>query len=315
MRNNDLQAIGLGLATIDILICLKDMPVWEESRSISDFTIDGGGPVGTAIVAASKLGATGGYIGIAGNDHLGGLKIRTLKDAGVDISHTIIRASPEKQVNFVYVNEMTGNRQFSGMINCLQNSLNREELDCQYITSAEYLLLDGFYLEASIQAAKWMSAVDKTTILDIAKTTSGQFWPPGVERLLKYTDYLICGSGVTNSLTGKTNIWDSGKEALKLGPAVIVQTEGPQGSYTFTQDESFHIPAFDLDVVDTTGAGDVFHGAYIVGLLHGWDLRKVAVFSTAVSAISCTRLGGQVGIPSYNDTLAFLQQRNYNEIK
>ena len=89
-----------------------------------------------------------------------------------------------------------------------------------------------------------------------------------------------------------------------------MQTEGEGGSYTLTAEERFHTPAFDVEVIDTTGAGDVFHGAYIVGLLHGWDLRRVALFSTAVAAIKCTKLGGRAGIPCYDEVLAFLRERN-----
>jgi len=84
---------------------------------------------------------------------------------------------------------------------------------------------------------------------------------------------------------------------------------GDRGSYTVTGDDRFHTPAFPVDAVDTTGAGDVFHGAYIVGLLHGWNPKQVALFSTAVSAIKCTQLGGQEGIPSFDATLEFLRDR------
>jgi len=94
-----------------------------------------------------------------------------------------------------------------------------------------------------------------------------------------------------------------------MGPRIFVETVGEEGSYTVTADERFHTPAFQVDVVDTTGAGDVFHGAYIVGLLHGWNVRQVALFSTAVSAIKCTKLGGRAGIPGFEGTLAFLQER------
>ena len=97
---------------------------------------------------------------------------------------------------------------------------------------------------------------------------------------------------------------------MDLGPRIFVETVGEEGSYTITREEQFHTPAFPVDVVDTTGAGDVFHGAYIVGMLHGWDLRQIAQFSTAVSALKCTRLGGRAGIPDLASTLHFLQERH-----
>ena len=88
-----------------------------------------------------------------------------------------------------------------------------------------------------------------------------------------------------------------------MGPRIVVQTEGANGSYTVTRDERFHVPAFKVPVIDTTGAGDVFHGAYIVGMTHGWALRQVAQFATAVSAIKCTGLGGRGPIPSFDQVI------------
>jgi len=100
---------------------------------------------------------------------------------------------------------------------------------------------------------------------------------------------------------------------MALGPQIVVQTEGRDGSYTLTAREHFHTPAFDVEVVDTTGAGDVFHGAYLVGLLRGWDLPMVAAFATAVAAIKCTQLGGRKGIPTSDQTIAFLKKRGYDQ--
>jgi sugar/nucleoside kinase (ribokinase family) len=74
-------------------------------------------------------------------------------------------------------------------------------------------------------------------------------------------------------------------------------------------EECFHVPAFEVAVVDTTGAGDVFHGAYLAGLLQGWDLRQVTLFSTAVSAIKCTQLSGRRGIPCFEESMEFLRKR------
>jgi len=120
---------------------------------------------------------------------------------------------------------------------------------------------------------------------------------------------LICGSGFGPSLTGQQDLWDAGRAIVEMGPRIVVQTEGKAGSYTTTADDAFHTPAYDVDVVDTTGAGDVFHGAYIVGLLHGWDVRRTAQFATATSALKCTGLGGRRPIPTFDEVMAFLDSR------
>jgi len=82
------------------------------------------------------------------------------------------------------------------------------------------------------------------------------------------------------------------------------------GSYTVSPDDEFHTPAFEVNVIDTTGAGDVFHGAYLAGLVKGWDLRRIATFASAVSAIHCTVLGNRKGIPSMEEVETFLRERS-----
>jgi len=191
--------------------------------------------------------------------------------------------------------------------------LQVDELDQAYITSASYLHLEGMHSEAAQQAAKWMHAAGKKVSLDCAKSDGRSIWDK-LRELVPLTDILICGSGFGRALTGHADLWRAGEAMLSLGPQIVVQTEGKDGSYTITAEERFHTPAFDVEVVDTTGAGDVFHGAYLAGLLRGWDLRMVAVFATAVSAIKCTGLGGQKPIPTFEQTLAFLEQRGYDSI-
>ncbi len=304
---SDLQVVGLGLATLDVLLRLKEMPTWEHGTWLSSFAFDGGGPVGTAMVAAARLGAKVGFVGTAGHDEAAELKLRSMVEAGIDLSRLVTRSEPEDQIVFVFVHAETGERVFAGMGSQRQSMLRVEELDRDYITSADYLHLDGFHPEAALQAAQWMHQAGQTVVLDAIKTNGPV--PPHLRALIEYVDVLICGSGFAPSLTGISDIWEAGRATLDLGPRIVVQTEGKQGSCTVTAEERFHTPAFDVHVIDTTGAGDVFHGAYIVGLLRGWDLESIALFASAVSAIKCTKLGGRAGIPRYDDVLAFLRER------
>jgi sugar/nucleoside kinase (ribokinase family) len=133
--------------------------------------------------------------------------------------------------------------------------------------------------DAALQAAKWMREAGKKVSIDCAKT-DGRPISKDFVALISYVDILICGSGFGYSLTGHADIWKAGEAMLSMGLRIVVQTEGKDGSYTVTREERFHTPAFVVDVVDTTGAGDVFHGAYLMGLLHGWDLKTVAYFAT-----------------------------------
>ena len=301
-----LDVVGLGLSTVDILMRLSDMPTWERGGALSDLCFDGGGPVGTALAAAARLGAHAGYVGTCGNDAVAALRLQFLTRYGIDVSRVVTRPAPEKQVIIVYVQADCGERVFASAP-MGDVALKPEELDREYITSAAYLHLDGFHLEAALQAALWMHAAGKTVVLDAGKTR-GEI-SPGMQSLVAVTDILICGSGFGPALTGKQDLWQAGEEILGRGPRLVVQTEGADGCYTTTPSERFHTLAFKVEVVDTTGAGDVFHGAYIFGLLQGWDYPTIARFATAMSAIKCTCLGGRSGIPGFAEVQKFLEIR------
>jgi sulfofructose kinase len=302
--------VGVGLACLDVLIRLREMPSWEHGGRISAFSFDGGGPVGTALVAVQKLGVSAGYIGTVGTDRVARLKLGFLTEHGVDVSRVIVREGPETQVVIVYVDEDTGERTFAGVRGdgAFRRPLLPEELDKDYVLSAEYLHLDGMNYEAGMQAARWMNAAGKTVVYDGHKT-AGDSVPNEVRAAIELVDVLISGEGFARALTGRDDRYEAAEAVLDMGPRIVVQTEGANGSYTVTRDERFHVPAFTVPVIDTTGAGDVFHGAYIVGMTHGWDLHRVAQFATAVSAVKCTGLGGRAPIPNYDQVLAFLGER------
>ena len=300
--------VGVGLACLDVLIRLGDMPTWETGGRISAFRFDGGGPVGTGMVAVQKLGVNAGYVGTAGNDRVADLKMSFLTEYEVDVSRVVRRDAPEGQVVIVYVDEETGERTFAGLRSLGAGMLDPEELDRDYILAADYLHLDGFHYEAAVQAARWMQEAGKTVVFDGGKT-SAESLPPQMVEAIGLIDVLICGEGFAQALSGVQDPYEAGEVILDMGPRIVVQTLGAEGSVTVTRDERFHTPAFAVDVIDTTGAGDVFHGAYIVGLHHGWALAQVAQFATAVSAIKCTGLGGRGPIPSYDQVIAFLAER------
>ena len=301
------DVIGLGIAVVDVVLRLEHMPRWEDPGRVSGFTIADGGPAGTACAVAAMLGVCTGFIDTFGNDEIAERKLRSLEQAGVDISHMVKHEAPEDHVVIVYVQEKTGERYFSFLKGFLSQTVQPEELNRDYLTSASYLHLDGTHPKAALQAVRWMHEAGKSVVLDAASTDRPI--PEWMRTLVAETDVLICGSGFGASLTGYKDRWEAGKAILDIGPHIVVQTEGLDGNYTISANEQFHTPAFKVDVVDTTGAGDVFHGAYLVGLVRGWDLRKTATFASAVAAIHCTTLGNRKGIPSMEEVDAFLRER------
>lgn len=299
-----MQIVGIGLSTLDVLIRLGDMPSWEQGGRMREIRLDGGGEVGTAIVTAARLGARVGFVGTAGNDEVADLKMRFLTKENVDVSRVVIRPIPENQIILCFVHKETGERVFCDTGCMFEQQLAVNELDRDYVTSAEFLLIEGFHHEAALQAALWMHEAGKKVMLDAGRADGVVY--DSVKDLVRQTDILICSSGFSSALTGIHDIWEAGRAILQMGPTIIVETEGAKGCYTVTSTDRFFTPSYRVAVVDTTGAGDVFHGAYLVGLLHAWDLRTVASFACAVSAIKCTRLGGRFGIPNFEEVLDFL---------
>ncbi len=302
-----LDVVGLGLATLDVLVRCEPAADASGRPAFREFRLEGGGPVATAMAAASRLGARTGFVGTAGSDFAGECKLLSLSRYGVDVSRVIVRPGPEAQVVLVWVDADTGERSFSGLSGAMDDALRPDELDRAYITSAGHLHLDGCHGEAALAAARWMHEAGGTVVLD-GPATHG-IARGRIRKLVEQVDVLVCGSGFAQALTGETEVADACRAATRLGPRTVVQTEGAGGSYTVCPDGEFHTPAFQVDVVDTTGAGDVFHGAYIVGLIKGWDAGRIAAFASAAAAMTCTRVGGRAGVGSFEETLEFCRSR------
>jgi ribokinase len=283
------------------------MPTWDDPRGLDDFTLSNGGPAGTACFVASTFGLETGFVDTAGSDSLAEHRRHSLEEAGVDTSRMVARDGPEDHVVVVWVDAGTGERTFSFRRGFLSRPLTPADLDREYITSAKFLHLDGSHHEAALQAARWMHSSGGMVVLDGSSTDRPI--RDTIRNLVSETDYLICGSGFGHQLTGETDLWRAGRAMLELGPRVAVQTEGSNGCYTTSRDQEFHTPAFEVEVVDTTGAGDVFHGAYLVGLVKRWELQRIATFASAVAALHCTVLGNRKGIPSMTEVEALISDR------
>ena len=302
-----MEIVGLGLAIVDVVLRVERMPTWDDPRGLEDFTLADGGPAGTACFVASSFGIETGFVDTVGSDSLAEHRRSSLAEAGVDTSRMVSRQGAEDHVVVVWVDAGTGERTFSFRRGFLSQPLKPTDLDREYITSAGILHLDGSHHEAALQAARWMHDSGGMVVMDASATDRPI--PETIVSLVSETDYLICGSGFGHQLTGETDLQRAGRAILELGPRVVVQTEGRNGCYTTSRDQQFHTPAFEVEVIDTTGAGDVFHGAYLVGLAKQWELQRIAAFASAVAALHCAVLGNRQGIPSMAEVEALISDR------
>ncbi len=298
------DVVGLGCACLDFLGIVPHLPDQDEQVWMSDSTQQGGGMVSTALVTLSRLGASTAFVGKIGDDMAGRVVKEEFNLYEVDSEHLVMELGASTSVSMILVDESTGQRTIMAGGSAVE--LLPSEVPAEMVASAKYLHLDNTNRQASLAAARLARDSGVPVVLD-ADTMS----PPGdLEDLLRLTDYLIASKVFAKELTGLADPSAAAKALSCYGSTVTVVTLGEEGSYTLAGGRSFHTPAYSVDVVDTTGAGDVYHGAFIFGLLRGWKLEKTANFASAVAAVSCTRLGGRAGIPTLDEAVSFLRARD-----
>jgi sugar/nucleoside kinase (ribokinase family) len=169
------------------------------------------------------------------------------------------------------------------------------ELDRDWLVQGQLLHLDGHDQVASIQAARWAREADMKVSLDIDKVQ------PGVDELLGLIDFLIPSVNFVRKFSGHQD-WREGLRILSQQTAGFVGvTRGSEGAAALWKGDIMEIPGIPVESVDTTGAGDVFHGAFIYGLLKNHSVGRCLRFANSAAALSCTRYGARGGIPSLEE--------------
>lgn len=298
MRKFDV--IGVGYSAVDYFGIVEDYPPPADVKMpMAQFTKQGGGPVATALVALARLGARTAFVGKMGDDEFGNFMKTELKKENVDISQVVTEPGASSQFAFIIVDNATGKRTILWSQSDV-SPLRESEIHRDFITSAKILHLDGLQMEAALVSARWCKESGVTVVLD------GDTIRPGIQELLTLTDVLITSHAFAVQFTGENDINKAIQKMRLLGPKIVGVTLGTEGSVISWEDNIIRKPAFKVKAVDTTGAGDVFHGAFIYGLLKDWTIEKTAEFASAVAAMKCQKLGGRSGIPSLDEVLTFL---------
>jgi len=296
------DVIGLGVASVDFLCLLDSFPEWGAKTRAPGFALQGGGLVGTALVTLARLGARVCYVGKLGRDEFSEFLVREFEREGVNLKlkreegilpvrAVVLVVGSTGERTIVWTDEGTS-----------KLSLQEVEPD-ELVGSARILHLDyvGLELEAAIEIAKRARKRGVKVSIDAEKVV------PGVEKLLDLTDLLVVPEDFSYQLVGER---DPERAARFLhrrhGSEAVCITAGERGCFCLAEGEFFHQPAFRVKVVDTTGCGDVFHGAFLYGVLKGWDWRRIARFASAVAALKCRSLGGRAGIPRLGEVEEFL---------
>lgn len=293
---------GIGQCSWDFLATVNAYPPADSKEEVLQWEEQGGGPVATALVALSRLGVTGSFHGVVGDDSLGERIRGSLVGEGVDCRGLVPRVGAVSQRAFIVVEQGCASRtifwQRPGGA-----PLSPAELPAGYLGNSRFLLLDGLMMDVSLSAARDARLQGIPVMLDAGRLR------PGMADLARSCDYVVAGEQFAFDLG-----WDGGTGsfadfARSVGAPVVTVTRGERGSLTWRGGELLHQQAYPVQAVDTTGAGDVFHGGYVFGLLQGWELPAVLPFASAMAALKCTRPGGRSGIPDLTQTLNYLREQ------
>ncbi len=297
------QITGIGANVFDTLYRLDGFPTEDTKQKAQSVTESGGGPCGTGLVAAAKLGASAAYIGFCSDDRAGQFLKGDFEKYGVDTGCMTPVENTSAFVSCIWLSDATASRTcvfHRGTVPGTQIG----EKEAAAIRASGILMVDGNDLDAAVEGAKIAKEAGTLVLYD----AGGRY--PNVERLLELTDILIPSEEFALGHTGTQTVADAARKLWQMySPKVIVITQGKAGGILHDGENVLRYPAFPVEAVDTNGSGDVFHGAFAFALTQGFDYGKCCVFSSAVSALKCMQVGARKGVPTYEATVAFLKER------
>jgi len=299
--DSEKKVVGIGIACLDQLILWSDTKAPVDGGRIVDCDMQGGGMAATALVAVTRLGGRAELWGAVGTDWTGDMIVQGLADEQVDTRHVKRMQGRRGPLAVVCVDQPTGDRYFSYWSGYLKPEEAIGSLES--LSSAGCLLVDGTLCPTALPAAQEARRLGVPVVGDVGKINRD------VRVLMQHMDYAIASESCAAAL-GTGDDYRKACEAIRaMGPQHVVLTLGDEGLVYLSGDGFGEMKAFAVDVVDTTGAGDVFHGAFCYGLVHGFALEKNLAFASATAAMKCRKLGGRAGIPSRDEVEQFLKDR------
>lgn len=292
--------IGIGHPCADYLIHIESIPGPNESRRALEGSWQAGGKVPTGLAAAARCGLSCAFIGSMGDDLFGQYCYYDFQKHGIDLSAAQIQKGSTTDIGVVLSDKQSGGRN----IIYRRGSYRRpalEDIDFSLFASADYLYI-ALADELHIAAAKYAKEHGLKVLIDADNRPLSSYMG-----ILPYIDYFIASEFVYQDSFADEQYEKHMREIIRQGPSVVAFTFGDKGCRVLSDEGYFEIPAFRVDAIDTTGAGDVFHGAFFYGLKQHYSIRDTAVFASAVSAVKCTCIGGRAGIPTPEVTRKFIR--------
>ncbi len=299
-RAEFVDVVGVGLNATDTIIRLPYFPAFDSKLEYLSAELQAGGQVASAMVACQRWGLRTRYIGKVGDDYAAEFQRKQFAADGVE---AILLTVPgcASQNAYILVDERSGERTILWKRPAAL-ALQPEELRREWIVSGRALLVDGHDTAAAAAAAQWARQAQLPVVADVDNIY------PGLDALLARVDYLITSREFPSRFTGESNLL----RALiilqeQFGCRLTGATLGREGAVLWDGQQFLYSPGFQANCVDTTGAGDIFHGAFLFALLRGWSWAKILEFSCAAAALNCTAVGARGGIRPVQEIEALMR--------
>ena len=297
------EVIGIGSTVYDTLMVVPAYPTEDTKMEGIETKVQGGGPCATALVAARKLGVSAAYLGTIGDDPFGKFMMDDLEHWGVDTQD--VRRIPDS-VSFhavVLLNQETKSR------TCVWNrgtvpQPTVDDINEEVVRHARVLHLDGHMLEAAIATAKKCNELG----VKVSHDAGGTY--PGVENLMPYVDWLIPSEEFALKMTGAATAEEAAQQLYDTyHPELVALTQGVRGGILLDEKGMRRYESYKVEVKDSNGCGDTFHGAFVAAKIHGLDNDAACKYASAAAAVKCTRLGARYAMATDAECRAFLKER------
>lgn len=300
------DVLGIGAVAVDDLIYLDGFPEPGSKVYVAGEQRQGGGLAGTALVAAARLGVTAAYMGVLGDDDLSGYTLSELAAAGVDCSP--VRHAPDARPfhSTILVDRRSGERTILASAAGVTPPRSAE-MTPELIAACRVLFVDHTVSAVALRAAELANHLGVPVVADLERVNDS------TPTLLARINHLIVGAGFAEELAGPAAPAELARRLTRPGQAACIITAGAEGCwYTVGGgDEVTHHPACRVPVVDTTGCGDVFHGAYAAALARGRDIPAATTVATVAAGLKAAQPGGRAGIPDWATILRYLAENPF----
>jgi sulfofructose kinase len=280
--------VGVGLNATNTFITLTTFPAPGSKIEYHAQTVLPGGQTASTVIACQRWGMRTRYVGKLGDDHAAEIHRNAFASAGVETHIVTVAGAPS--AHSVILVDSAGERTVLDRRDA-RLVLNPAELDHAWIRTSRALHVDGFDTLAATQAAAWAREDGIPVIADLDELY------PGVEDLIASVDYLIVSRDFPGRLMQEPDLETAlRKMKRRFGCRLAAATLGENGVLAWDGNRLLHRSAYRVPVVDTTGAGDIFHAGFIYGLHRGWPLERQLDFACAAAALNCSGLGARGNI-------------------